>query len=53
MASEAVLKLQTLYRTKVAFINRVSALRQRAIGVLDRIFPEYASCSSDVFVKTS
>ena len=53
MASEAALKLQTLSRTRFAFVNQVSALKQRAIGVLDRIFPEYASCFSDVFIKTS
>lgn len=53
MASEAVLKLQTLSRTRFAFVDQVSALKQRAIGVLDRIFPEYASCFSDVFIKTS
>jgi transposase len=53
MASEVVLKLQTLSRTRFAFVNQVSALKQRAIGVLDRIFPEYASCFSDVFIKTS
>ncbi len=39
MASEAALKLQTLSRTRFAFVNQVSALKQRAIGgVLDRIF---------------
>ncbi len=43
MALEAAFKLQTLSRTRFAFVNQVSALKQRAIGVLDRIFPEYAS----------
>jgi len=53
LASEAVLKLQTLSRTRFAFVDQVSSLKQRVVGVLDRIFPEYASCFSDVFVKTS
>ncbi len=53
MALEAAFKLQTLSRTRFAFVNQVSALKQHAIRVLDRIFPEYASRFSDVFIKTS
>lgn len=53
MASETVLKLQTLSRTRFAFVDQVSALKQRVLGVLDRIFPEYPGCFSDVFIKSS
>lgn len=53
MATETILKLQTLSRTRFAFVDQVSALKQRVLGVLDRIFPEYPGCFSDVFIKTS
>lgn len=53
MTSETILKLQTLSRTRFAFVDHVSELKQRVLGVLDRIFPEYPGCFSDVFIKTS
>lgn len=53
LACEAILKLQTLSRTCFAFVDQVSAIKQRILGILDRIFPEYEECFSDVFVKTS
>lgn len=53
LASEVVLKLQTLSRTRFAFVDQISALKQRLLGVLDRIFPEYEGCFSNVFIKTS
>jgi len=53
IATEPILKLQTLSRTRFAFVDHVSALKQRVLGILDRIFPEYPGCFSDVFIKTS
>ena len=53
LASEAVLELQTLSRTRFAFVDQVSSPKQRVIGILDRIFPEYEDCFSSVFIKTS
>lgn len=53
MASEPVLRLQTLSRTRFAFVDQVSNLKQRVLGILDRIFPEYPQCFSDVFIKAS
>lgn len=53
MASETIMKLQTLSRTRFTFVDQISALKQRVLGVLDRIFPEYPGCFSDVFIKTS
>ena len=53
LASETVLKLQTLSRTRFGFVDQVAALKQQVIGILDRIFPEYESCFSSVFIKTS
>lgn len=53
LSSETTLKLQTLSRLRFEFVTQVGGLKQKVIGILDRIFPEYASCFSDVFVKTS
>lgn len=53
LASETVLKLQTLSRTRFAFVDQISELKQRIIGILDRIFPEYEDCFSNIFIKTS
>jgi transposase len=53
LASETVLKLQTLSRTRFAFVDQVAALKQQVLGILDRIFPEYPDCFSDVFIKSS
>lgn len=53
LASESVLKLQTLSRTRFAFVDQVAALKQQVLGILDRIFPEYPNCFSDVFIKSS
>src|SRR5690625_435805 len=53
LAQETVLKLQTLSRTRFAFVDQVSALKQRVLGILDRMFPEYPGCFSNVFIKTS
>jgi len=53
LGSEVMLKLQTLSRTRFAFVDQVSALKQRVLGILDRIFPEYPDFFSDVFIKTS
>lgn len=53
LASEPILKLQTLSRTRFAFVDQISALKQRVLGILDRIFPEYPDCFSNVFIKTS
>lgn len=53
LASETVLKLQTLSRIRIEFVHQISGLKSRVIGILDRIFPEYSKCFSDVFIRTS
>jgi transposase len=53
LASEATIKLQTLSRTRFAFVDQVSNLKQRVLGILDRIFPEYPGFFSDVFIRSS
>jgi len=53
LSSETTLRLQTLSRMRFEFVTQVGGLKQKVIGILDRIFPEYANCFSDVFIKTS
>ena len=53
LASETVLKLQTLSRIRMDFLHQIGSLKNRVIGILDRIFPEYSKCFSDVFIRTS
>ena len=53
LASETVLKLQTLSRLRFEFVRQVGGLKNRVLGILDRIFPEYPGCFSSVFIRTS
>jgi transposase len=52
-ADENILRLQTLTRLRLELIEQVASLKARILGVLDRIFPEYESIFSNVFIKTS
>ncbi len=49
----SVRKLKTLSRTRLAFTDQMSALKQHGIGVPDRVAPEYASCFSNEFHQAS
>jgi transposase len=51
--SEHTLKLQTLSRLRFEFAHQIGGLKSRVLGILDRIFPEYPDCFSDVFIRTS
>jgi len=51
--SNALLRLQTLERFRSELVDQVGALKQRIIGVLDRVFPEYETLFSDSFIRTS
>lgn len=53
LADENILKLQTLTRLRFELIDQITALKARIIGVLDRIFPEYESIFSNIFIKSS
>lgn len=53
LASETALKLQTLSRVRMDFVHQIGSLKNRVIGILDRIFPEYSQCFSKVFIHTS
>ena len=46
-------QLRELCRFRYGLIDSVGALKNRVIGILDRIFPEYKSLFSDVFGVTS
>ncbi|KYO65383.1 hypothetical protein ATZ99_16170 [Thermovenabulum gondwanense] len=53
LSSETTLKLQSLSRLRFEFVCQVGSLKNRVLGILDRIFPEYPGCFSDVFIRTS
>ncbi len=53
LANEDILELQTLCRTRVEFLDSVTSLKQRLICILDKVFPEYESLFSSVFIKSS
>ena len=53
IASETTLKLQTLSRLRLEFVHQIGGLKNRVLGILDRIFPEYSECFSNVFIRTS
>jgi transposase len=53
LPSDTTLKLQSLSRLRFEFIRQVGSLKNRVLGILDRIFPEYPGCFSDVFIRTS
>lgn len=53
LADENILRLQTLTRLRLELIEQVASLKARILGVLDRIFPEYESIFSNVFIRTS
>jgi hypothetical protein len=35
------------------FVRKIGGWKGRVLGILDRMFPEYSSCFSHVFIKTS
>lgn len=51
------MKISSSFRLSRAFrlelIEQIASLKARILVVLDRIFPEYESIFSDVFIKTS
>ena len=53
LSSETTVKLQNLSRMRFEFVTKVGVLKQQVLGILDRIFPEYSKCFSDVFIRTS
>jgi hypothetical protein len=48
-----IAELRQLCRYRYGLIDSVSSLKNQITGILDRIFPEYASFFSDIFGVTS
>lgn len=53
LADENILKLQTLTRLRFELIDKITPLKSKIICILDRIFPEYETFFSNIFIKTS
>jgi transposase len=51
---EAVrLQLRELSRFRFSLVDRIGDLKRRVLSVLDRVFPEYETLFSSVFLKSS
>lgn len=48
-----LLKLRELTRFRYALMDQVGNLKRKIISILDRVFPEYETVFSDVFIKSS
>lgn len=53
LATETVMKLKILSRTRFEFVRQIGGLKNQVLGILDRIFPEYPECFSNVFIRSS
>lgn len=51
--TDSLLRLQTLERFRFELVTQIGSQKQRVIGVLDRVFPEYEKLFSDVFIRSS
>lgn len=48
-----LLQLRELTRFRATLTDQVGSVKKQVIGVLDRIFPEYESLFSSIFIQTS
>jgi transposase len=48
-----LLKLRELTRFRYALMDQVGDLKRKVLSILDRVFPEYETLFSDVFIKSS
>lgn len=48
-----LLKLRELTRFRYALMDQVGDLKRKVLSILDRVFPEYETIFSDVFIKSS
>lgn len=51
LPEENLFQLRELSRCRVGQVELVANLKRKILGILDRIFPEFASCFSTVFGK--
>lgn len=49
----ALLKLRELTRFRYALMDQVGDLKRKILSILDRVFPEYETIFSDIFIKSS
>ena len=52
LPDEDLLQIRELSRCHVANVELIGNLKRGILGILDRIFPEFASCFSSVFGTT-
>jgi Transposase len=50
---ETILQLRELTRFRWALVDQIGAAKRRILTILDRVFPEYETLFSDVFIKSS
>lgn len=48
-----LLELRELTRFRYALMDQVGNLKRKVLSILDRVFPEYETIFSDVFIKSS
>jgi len=52
LPEEPILQLRELSRCRTGFVESSGNLKRKILGILDRIFPEFASCFSTIFGTT-
>jgi transposase len=50
---ETILQLRELTRFRWGLVDQIGDAKRRLLTILDRVFPEYESLFSDVFIKSS
>jgi transposase len=50
---ETILQLRELTRFRWALVDQIGDAKRRILTILDRVFPEYETLFSDVFIKSS
>ena len=53
MPDETILQLRELTRFRWTLVDQVGDAKRRILTILDRVFPEYETLFSDVFIKSS
>jgi len=48
-----LLKLRELTRFRYALMDQVGDVKRKVLSILDRVFPEYETLFSDIFIKSS
>lgn len=53
LAEESLVALRNLSRFRLSLNQQITDSKRRIITILDQVFPEFKSCFSDIFGKTS